>query len=141
MGSTIRDHRLEGDTLIDDAVLSTLAILGICIALAFLPGYGLLAHVRSLRPAERLACSGLLSAVICGIAALGCFLMGMPTWPAVVAPLAIGAAAWALAGKRGCDLRLDAGARQVGLFWLLTLAELVGLELVIPTFGGAGWFA
>jgi|GEM_PF-4091607 len=125
---------------------ATLAILLICAALSFLPGFGLLTHVRCLRPAERLACSGPLSAALCGSAALALFLLArggilLSPWLAVVAPLLLGSGALALAILRGLDPRPDADARQVGHFWLLLLGELALLELLLPTFGGADWFA
>ena len=125
---------------------ATLAILLLCAALSFLPGFGLLAHVGCLRPAERLACSGPLSAALCGAAALALFLLAqagvvLSPWTAVAAPLLLGSGALTLAVLRGLDPRPDADARQIGRFWLLLLGELVLLELLLPTFGGADWFA
>lgn len=127
-------------------VVEAAGLLVLCAALSFVPGYGLLAPFARLRPAERLACSGLVSAAVCGLAALAAFLpaqghLVVSPWAPVVLPLGAGVAGLAVARGRGVSLGLDAAARQVGWFWLLLLAELTAIELVLPSFGGAGWFA
>jgi hypothetical protein len=118
-----------------------LGLLLICVALSVVPGYGILLNVRRLRPAERMACCGLVSASICGAAALGCFLLGSGTLPAVVVPISIGVGGIVLAHARGIAFTFDGAARQIVLFWLALVAELVIIETIIPSLSGAGWYA
>jgi hypothetical protein len=112
----------------------TTGLLLLAAALSFLPGYGLLVHIRRLSPAEHLACSGALSAAVCGAAALACFLLGQatrstpPMWPVVAAPLVLGGIACAFAPRRGNRPQLDDAARQIALVWLLLLGELLAIE-------------
>ncbi len=116
-------------------------VLAVTIAMSILPGYGLLVHAPWLSAAERVACAGPLSAVVCGTAALGSFLTHSSEWIAIITSLLVGACGLVVALMRGTDMRLDARAKQVSLFWLLLAAEFLGVEALLPTFGGADWFA
>jgi hypothetical protein len=59
----------------------------------------------------------------------------------MAAVLVLGVLLLALAYRKGIPLGLDAAGWQIASFWILFLGELVVLEAVLPSFGGAGWFA